>query len=279
MVITKTFSNNVKVHALQTGNVNVKKEHFQYSGNGILRFPKILFSNNWNGEMPIWTWVIETNSGNYLIDTGESIDFYNSNHFKTKTENFIYRKMLQFNVKREEEIDQQLKKIGLSTNSIDAVILTHLHLDHVDGVKYFYDSKFLVSKIDWDNPSGVPTGKFPKWFKPELILCEKSNDEFRRSYSISKNIKLISTPGHTIGHQSALLNIDNYFILFAGDMTFSEQQLLYCEVGGINMNITKSKNTIKEVQNFSNQVNLIYLPSHDPKSGERLAKLKITKCK
>ena len=182
-MLTKKFNNDIKVHALQTGTVNVKKEHFEYSGRGLLRFPKIVMSNDWHGEMPIWTWVIESPFGNYLIDTGESTDFYDSNHFKTRSEDFIYRKMLQFNVKREEEIDQQLKNIGLSIDAIDAVLLTHLHLDHVDGIKYFKKSKFLVSKVDWDKPSGVPLGKFPKWFHPELILCEKTNDEFRRSYS------------------------------------------------------------------------------------------------
>ena len=85
-----------------------------------------------------------------------------------------------------------------------------------------------------------------------------------------------STPGHTIGHQSVLLNVDGYSILFAGDMTFSEQQLLDCEVGGINMNISKSKKTIRGVQRLSKEVNLIYLPSHDPQSAERLTKLRTT---
>jgi len=276
MIQTKTFKSGIKIHALQTGTVNVKREHYQYNGNGLLRFPKIIFSNSWKGEMPIWTWVIESQYGNYLIDTGESADFYDSTHFKTKTDNYIYRKMLQFNITREQEIDQQLIKVGLNINSIDAVILTHLHLDHVDGIKYFQNSKFLVSKVDWERPSGVPTGKFPKWFRPELILCKKSENGFKRSYAISKHLKLVSTPGHTIGHQSVLLTVDGYSILFAGDMTFNEEQLLNCHVGGINMNIEKSKNTVREVQRFSKQTKLIYLPSHDSESGKRLLELKRT---
>ncbi len=278
MILTKTFRNNIKVHAIQTGSVRIKKEHYQYSGIGLLRFPKIIFSHQWEDEMPIWTWVIESGLGNYLIDTGESTAFYDSKHFKSTTEDYIYRKMLRFNITREQEIDQQLGKIGLSTHQIDAVILTHLHLDHIDGIKYFPKSKFLISKVDWDKPSGLPRDILPKWFNAEKILCQNSKDGFNKSYNVSKNLKLISTPGHTIGHQSVLLSIDGYAILFAGDMTFNEHQLKNKIVGGINVNIEKSKRTIEEIQKYSRESNLIYLPSHDPESGLRLMDLKRTIC-
>ena len=214
-----------------------------------------------------------------LTDTGESIDFYNPSHFKLKIEDYIYSKMLKFNSRREQEIDQLLKEIGLVVEDIDAVILTHMHLDHIDGVKYFPKAKFLISKIDWENPSGIPKWGLPKWFKAEKILCEKSNNGFRKSYRIANNLELVATPGHTVGHQSVLLSVDNYSILFAGDMSFNEYQLKNKIVGGINMNIKKSINTIEMVQKFSRENNLIYLPSHDPNSGKRLLELTTTICK
>ena len=82
-----------------------------------------------------------------------------------------------------------------------------------------------------------------------------------------------------MGHQSVLLSVDNYSILFAGDMSFNEYQLKNKIVGGINMNIKKSINTIEMVQKFSRENNLIYLPSHDPNSGKRLLELTTTICK
>lgn len=278
MIATKEFRNGTKIHAIQTGTVRVKKEHFQYSGIGGLRVPKIILSNSWAPEMPIWTWVLETQNGKFLIDTGETADFHTPTHFNSKTDNFIYRRILKFNINREEEIDQQLQKVGLKITDIDVVILTHMHLDHIDGIKYFPKAKFLVSKVDWENPSGIPQGILPKWFNPEKILCQKSDNGFKRSFPISNDLDLVSTPGHTIGHQSVLLRIDDNSILFAGDMAFNESQLKNRLVGGINMNIKKSKETIDIVQQFSREQNLIFLPSHDPESGHRLTNLTRTIC-
>ncbi len=278
MITTKEFNNGIKVHAIQTGTVAVKEEHFKYSGLGILRVPKILFGNKWMPEMPIWTWLIETPTGNYLIDTGETVDFYNALHFSDKGDNYVNRKILRINISREQEIDQQLQEIGLSIEKIDVVILTHMHLDHIDGVKYFPNSKFLVSKLDWEKPYGIPLSVLPSWFKSEKIDYQKSDYGFKGAFKISNELEIIATPGHTLGHQSIILNVDNYKIIFAGDMTFNEHQLKNNIVGGINMQISKSKDSIIQMQQFSRENNLIYLPSHDSESGKRLQNLTITKC-
>jgi N-acyl homoserine lactone hydrolase len=278
MNTTREFNNGIKVSAIQTGTVAVKEEHFKYSGLGILRVPKILFGKKWMKEMPIWTWVIETPTGNYLIDTGETADFFNPLHLSNKADNYVNRKILRINISREQEIDQQLKEIGLSSGNIDVVILTHMHIDHIDGVKYFPHSKFLVSKLDREKPYGIPLSVLPTWFKSEKIDYRKSDYGFTGGFKISNELEIIATPGHTLGHQSVMLSVDNCKIIFAGDMTFNEHQLKNNIVGGINMQISKSKESIKQMQQFSRENNLIYLPSHDYESGSRLQNLTITKC-
>ncbi len=166
-IISREFKGNITVHAIQTGTVSVTKEHFNYSGFGFLRFPKILFGNTFMPDMPVWVWCIETPHGNYLIDTGETSYFNMPDHFKDKGENYVNRKILRVNTNKEQNIDRQLLKIGLTPQKIDAVIMTHLHVDHTDGIRFFEKSDFFIPQKDWEKPYGVPLSTFPNWFKGE----------------------------------------------------------------------------------------------------------------
>lgn len=276
MIVTKRFEGGITVHGITTGTVAVTKEHYRYSGLGVLRIPKILFGRSFVPAMPIWVWVIETPQGTYLIDTGESTKFYDEHHFKEKREGYINRKILRIEVAEEQQINNQLAAIGLSADRIDAVIMTHLHVDHTDGISFFPDKEFFVSRSDWQKPIGAPVSSFPAWFKPSLVEHEKTNLPFSGAYQFSKELTITATPGHTLGHQSVLLEVGEYLIMFAGDTSFDESQLLNNEVGGINLQINKSKETLNNIRLLSQHAQLIYLPSHDPQSGERLANLKIT---
>lgn len=278
MITTQQLDQGVRVHAIQTGTVAVKEEHFQYSGGGWLRVPKILLQPTFVAPMPIWTWVIETPTGNYLIDTGEIIDFYNPKHIPDRVDNVINRTILRIQIAKEQELATQLKAIGLSADKIDVVILTHMHLDHVDGIKQFPKAQFLVSKVDWEKPYGAPLSVFPRWFKPQLIEYQKLDNGFGGSFPLTKGLEVIPTPGHTLGHQSVLLQIYPYELLFAGDITFNETQLKGGRVGGINMQIGESRATLAKVQHYSRQSHLIYLPSHDAEAGLRLSQLIPTRC-
>jgi glyoxylase-like metal-dependent hydrolase (beta-lactamase superfamily II) len=148
--------------------------------------------------------------------------------------------------------------------------MTHLHVDHTDGIKYFPYSEFLVSAVEMGKPFGVPLSSFPSWFIPRQIKYVPSEKPFPGEYKLSDCLSIVSTPGHTFGHQSVMLEVDECHILFAGDTTFNEAQLLHHQLGGICVSLQGARGTLSNIRSFSRTTRLIYLPSHDPKSGERL---------
>jgi len=198
---------------------------------------------------------------------------------KKKSKYFVNRKILNINAIEENNIDQQLTKIGLNTNNIDAVLMAHLHVDHTNGMRFFNKSEFFISKTELDKPYDVPLSTFPKWFKANNVVHKKTSLPFSGSYDFLREIKLISTADHSLVHQAVLLDTGDFQIVFAGDMTFSEEQLLKGQFGGIRLDLHKSKVSIKNMIDFSEETQLIYPPSHDPESETQLKKPKHNKCR
>ncbi len=94
-----------------------------------------------------------------------------------------------------EELIEDLKKLNVSPEEIDIVILTHDHFDHTGNIKLFKNAKFFGSKED-----------FNVGFIEDI-----------ENLGI-KDLRVIKSPGHTKG--SICLYYLKEKILFSGDTIF-----------------------------------------------------------
>ena len=180
--------------------------------------------------MPIWVWVIEHTDGAYIVDTGANPTVNNSVYFKSSGmfSNWFNNKMFRFSFDKEQGNDMQLFKIGIYPSDTKAVVLTHLHLDHIDGVGHFPEAKIMVSKLEWESPYGAFPKLYPKWLKPELFELNEKYQNFDNAFYLthSKDLVAIHTPGHTPGSNSMVLKTDDFDIVFAGDICYHQDQLI-----------------------------------------------------
>jgi N-acyl homoserine lactone hydrolase len=264
----------VKIHAISTGLVSVKTRFRETNQKGILAKISFLLDKKFTEWMPIWTWVIEHPEGIFLIDTGENSHVTDRSYFKTSGAfaNWLNTTQFKFKVSREEEIDSQLKVIGISPEMITKLILTHLHLDHIDGLKYFPQTEILVHKTEWEKPYGDLPKLYPSWFKPTLVSMTDDYAVFGKSHFLtkSKDLVLIHTPGHTNGHSSVILKTDQCYLLFAGDVVYYEKQLHDNRFAGADVSNRKARETYQKIKEFAKINKLIVLPSHDNESTTRL---------
>ena len=178
------------------------------------------------------------------------------------------------NIKKQDELDQQLLRLGIPAEQVSKVVLTHLHGDHTDGLKFFPGNEIIVSEDEFRQPYGNLATTYPKWFRPTLVSFLKDRvDIFDNAYPLTKSedVLLIPTPGHTHHHSSVLLKTDNGHILFAGDVSYKHQQLLDNVFGGSNIDFVKSQKTYDQILKYAAKYPLIYLPSHDENSANRLS--------
>jgi len=131
---------------------------------------------------------------------------------------------------------EQFQIKGFSLDQVTAVIITHLHLDHMgwnvtmeDGKPRptFPRAKYYLPKGDWDhftkpenaaqNPA-VSTSALPLQDLGVLELVEGD-------YAVTPEITTIATPGHTPGHLSVLVSSQGEQAIVVGDVMHSPAQI------------------------------------------------------
>lgn len=268
----------LKIHLVSTGAVSVKKKFREATRTGLLAMIDFILDKNYTEWMPIWIMIIEHPEGIFVIDTGENTDVNNPGYFRSSGifANWFDTTQFKFIVKRDEEIGPQLKKLNIQIENIKAVVLTHLHLDHIDGLKYFPSTEIIVNKLEWKKPFGDLPKLYPSWLRPNLVELNEEYDVFQHAHYLTraKDLLLVQTPGHTYHHCSVLLKTDECFIFFAADICYSQRQLIEEKYSGTNASHKLAKDTYDKVKRFAKKHKLVFLPSHDAEASVRLKDLK-----
>ncbi|HEY1309848.1 MAG TPA: N-acyl homoserine lactonase family protein [Pseudolabrys sp.] len=94
----------------------------------------------------------------------------------------------------------QLGQIGVKPSNIKYLAISHTHPDHIGNVEMFPQSMLLVQKAEYEWPSPLGVGRF----KAEHPVKQLEGD-----YDVfgDGSVTILSTPGHTPGHQSLLVKL------------------------------------------------------------------------
>jgi glyoxylase-like metal-dependent hydrolase (beta-lactamase superfamily II) len=127
------------------------------------------------------------------------------------------RQRRAYTLERESQLEQGLAELGLSTTSIDWVILSHLHLDHAGGVlgrdgssavaPVFPNAPIWVQKLEaveardqTNRAHGMYTGDAFDRLE-QLGLVHEVDGEAQ----IAPDVRVFLTGGHSRGHQATLI--------------------------------------------------------------------------
>lgn len=264
------------LHGFSTGTVKVKSKFRTAQGGQRISKLNVLRDQTWTPAMPILVWVIDHPEGVWVVDTGENARVTEEGYFKKEGPvlNFINTRFFHFEVKPAEEVGQQLAALGYQTKDIRAVVLTHLHLDHFDGLKDFENTPIMVHQLEWEKPSAALPSLYPEWFEPiPLKLTADKAGIFDLSHPLtdSGEIKLVHTPGHTLGHCSVLVQTTDLEFFLAGDVTYNQAQLEQETLAGAHQHFKWARQTMRRIKQYATQHRLIYLPSHDEGCLTRLS--------
>ncbi len=167
-------------------------------------------------KTPIQCFLVEhPGAGPILIDTG----FHASVAVKPRSNLGLLASMLyrDIDMRPEQSAAAQLRERGIEPSSVGTVIMTHLHPDHASAIVDYPEATFLVSSAEWEAAAGgsqrdgYVKRQFDHGFDYRLIDFD-SNDAnsfsgFARSFDVfgDGSVRVVFTPGHTMGHMSVVL--------------------------------------------------------------------------
>lgn len=198
--------------------INNEKRMFRKAASKTVRFPAACVLLKHTGD------------GYVLFDTGYSCE----NNKKRGLVGFLYQKLNPDYIDRENELVSLLAQKGISQDQITTVLISHIHPDHVGGLKSFSKAKYILSQRayrEYQAPklkSLVFLDLFPKDFAErasvvtEYHCCDKV---FDRGYDVfgDKNAFLVPLEGHACGQLGLYLPEEK--LLFAADACWRKEYL------------------------------------------------------
>lgn len=116
---------------------------------------------------------------------------------------------------------KSLSNEGLKPEDIDTVIYTHLHNDHAANCQLFTHAVLIYQKDEWLNLlAPLPVQQIRRDYDPDVIeeISKMKRLVIDGDLELAEGIRLLKTPGHTLGSQSVAVNAKKGVVVLVGDL-------------------------------------------------------------
>lgn len=214
---------------------------------------------------PVYTVLIDHPDGKILYDTGCHPKAMKGYWPQCLTSIFPYYH------KENQLLTKQLELAGIAPEKVKKVILSHLHLDHAGSSYLFKNVEFYVHKKDYDygkflvNSSSNPKdhGAYVK-ADLEAIPTDKLH-LIDKDTRLTKNIELISLPGHTPGVLGLMVHLENEgTLIFPMDAVYTKENYgPPAKMSGIVYDSLSFLKSIEKIRSLQKKYDAKVMFSHD----------------
>lgn len=131
------------------------------------------------------------------------------------------------------QLATNLKAAGIDRSNIDAVVISHFHIDHVDGLltadskPAFPNAEIFVPAAEWKywtddgEMSRAPKGRIEGLFKNTRRIFGALGGKvtpYEAGKEVLAGLTAVATPGHSVGHSSFVLSSGKSSVFIQGDV-------------------------------------------------------------
>jgi N-acyl homoserine lactone hydrolase len=250
--------NNIRLYMLQSGTQKCKVHDIRMNqGNGA------------DYEIPVPWFLLTHPKGNVVIDGGlaaegltnpraywgDAVDMFES--VMTESQGCV----------------AQLATLDLAPEDIRFVVLSHLHSDHTGAIGRFPKATHIVHRREYEyafNPDWFAAGAYVRrdFDRPGLQwqFLEGAETDYYDLYG-DGTLRMVFTPGHTLGHQSFLVTLRNAGpILLAADAAYTLDHWNEKALPGFLASAVDTVRSVRKLRVLAEQVGATVVTGHDPEA-------------
>jgi N-acyl homoserine lactone hydrolase len=181
----------------------------------------------------------------------------------------------------------QLRALSINPSDVGLVVMTHLHFDHASALCDFPDATVLVDAVEWNAARGRrsflhgyssaqidprPSYRTLDFHGPPLT----SHGPFDAAVDVfgDGSLTLVSTPGHSAGHLSAIVRLAEGEALLAGDAVYTMATLREGERPWRSEDPELFERSLAAIQAYDREhPGAVVIPGHDLAAWEELEEL------
>jgi len=265
----------VVLHPLNTGFILSPQEMLAMTGGTVKALRSLRSQREGWLRLPVPAFLIEhPGAGKLLVDTG-----LHASVAVDPKQNLggLFGRLWNVEMKPEQTVAAQLRRMGIEAREIKFVVMTHMHLDHASAISDFTEATYVLGEGEWaafNEPRPTLKGYIRKQAEHavdyrEIVYDTRlvgSYSTFGRSFDMfgDGSIRLVYTPGHSRGHQSLILRLKEREVLLAGDAVYFVDTLEHERRGFALDDEHTWRRSLREIQLFQREnPDVLIIPSHD----------------
>jgi len=174
-------------------------------------------------------------------------------------------------------LSDQLAAIGLKPTDITFVAISHTHGDHIGNMGLFPGSTILMQEAEYNwihSPNGPNDNVNQLMALARKLMGEPKNLRLLKGDTdvfADGSVTLISTPGHTPGHQSLMVRLKNSgFIILSGDVVHTRENFERNIVPSLNTDKARSIASMDRIRRMIATYQATLFINHDKKQTDGL---------
>lgn len=220
-------------------------------------------------EVPVPFFLIRHPEGDVVVDGGNPLAVARDprGHWGALADQFDVR------MTEEQHCVAQLQRLGVAPESVRYIVQTHLHIDHTGALGHFPDATVVVHERELEAARTADPPHVQGYVREDFERAGLRWQTLQGDHDLfgDGRIRLLQTPGHSAGHVSVLLDLqDTGPVLLTADATDDLSQWEGRRPLRVLHSRDDAERSLERLRELARETHALVIFGHDPESWSAL---------